>query len=450
MTHAGIVYPADTPITAHGKMVSAGNALVERGDTHLEGWADPKTDEKQLQHINFPYNAGDVLLIASDGNGANKIEPVLTWASAANPVPYDKNIQGIGLTNVKIQTSNGYSPHLFPEYITDWEYYYASAPRPGFMGRFIVGDTGTRAPYWPTSNTSSGGQIDASVNGDAPGDIYRLLGGVVIRQKNQAPLYAGYMANAFVLPKGSDNNRVIAPGSEDILGPTGQSARVFIAMNARPGMVYTVGTTFAPALQIDPMVPIQVTFTLTYPDGRQVAASGVADSTGSFAGKDRWTFDIPGVYRYKIDSDWQGYHGLVPGIPNGEGEIYVIENAKPDGAAGMTFNLPPMSQVDPAKATAFVGNSTAQEVSYAVIIPGAVLEQGTIPVNGGQFTYVFDPARLHQIAQTYDTTLTGSGKPQLGDVVQLTFFSREQAPDGTPYHTFVRLLLRGNTVFYTK
>jgi hypothetical protein len=448
MRHAGVIYPEDTPIVAHGKKLQVKNTLVDRGDTNLEGWHDLKTDEMQLQHINFPFNAGDVLLIASEQEGANKIEPVLSWAYKQNPAPYDPRIQGIGLTNVRIQTSNGYSPHLFPEYITDWQYFYASAPRPGFMGRFLIGEDGTRAPYWPTSLTNFGGQINATSNGDSPGEIYRLIGGVVIRNKGQMPLYAGYMANAFIIPKGSNNNRVIAPGSEDIQGPTGEKARVFLAMNARPGMLYDQGTTFAPALQIDPMVPISITFTLNYPDGRQVVAAGVGDATGSFAGKDRWLLDVPGVYRYTIDSDWNGYRALVPGMPKEGGEFYVIETSRPAGAKGLTFNLPPISKFDPTKGTKFTGNSTAKTINYAAVIPGAVIAQGTLPVTNGKFEYTFDPAAIHNIAQTYDTKNNVSGKPELGDVVHFTFFSEETVP--AMYHSFVRLIIRGNTVHYTR
>jgi hypothetical protein len=450
MTHAGVIYPEDTPIVAHGKMVQVGNKLLERGETHLEGWHKLGTDEQQLQHINFPYNAGDVLLIASEHEGANKIEPVLSWATKVNPAPYDPRIQGIGLTNVQIKTSNGYSPHLFPEYITDWQYFYAGAPRPGFMGRFLVGEYGTRAPYWPTSNTNFGGQINATGNGDAPGEIYRLLGGVVIRNKGQTPLYAGYMANAFILPKGSQNNRVIAPGSEEILGSTGEKARVFLAMNARPGMVYDQGTTFAPALQIDPMVPISITFTLYYPDGRQVVAQGLGDATGSFAGKDRWTLDVPGVYRYTIESDWNGYKALVPGLPKDGGVMYVIDSNRPANAPTLTFNLPPISKFDPVKGVKLTGNSSAPTINYAAVIPGAVIAQGTLPVTNGKFEYTFDPAAIHNIAQTYDTTNNVSGKPELGDVVHFTFFSQEKAPDGKAYWSFVRLIIRGNTINYTR
>ena len=449
MRHAGVVYPDDTPIVAHGKKLTLpGNKLVDRGDTNLEGWHNLQTDEQQLQHINYPYNAGDVLLIASEGEGANKIEPVLTWDYKNNPMPYDPKWQAIGITNVQIQTSNGYSPHMFPEYITDWMYYYAGAPRPGFMSRFLVGEDGTRAPYWPTSNSNFGGQVNASGNGDHPGDIYRFIGGVVIKKKDQAPLYAGYMANGFILPKGSKDNRVIAPGSEDIMGSTGEKARVFLAMNMRPGMVYDTGTTVAPALQIDPMVSLTVTFTLNYPDGRQVVAQGVGDATGSFAGKDRWALDVPGIYRYTVDSNWNGYKALVPGLPKTGGEIYVVEKEKPAGALGITFNLPPLSKFDPAKGTKFTGASTAKSIEYALIIPGAVLGQGTIPVTNGKFEFNFDPVALNKLAQTYDIVNAVSGKPEIGDVVHLTFFSEETQP--TIYHSFVRLIIRGNTVNYTR
>lgn len=448
MRHAGVIYPEDTPIVAHGKKIQIKNNLFDRGETNLEGWHNLQTDERQLQHINFPYNEGDVLLIASENEGANKIEPVLSWDYREKPMGYDPKIQGIGLTNVQMQTSNGYSPHMFPEYITDWMYYYAAGPRPGLMGRFFVGDDGVRAPYWPTSNTNFGGQINASNNGDMAGDIYRLIGGVVIRKQNQTPMYARYMATGFIIPKGTNNNRVIAPGTEEILGPTGERARIFLAMNARPGIVYDTGMSFAPAFQIDPMLPVNMKFTLYYPDGRTVVAAGVGDATGSWAGKDRWALDVPGMYRYTVESDWNGFAGLVPGMPKEGGAIYVVEKERPANASGITFSLPPLSKIDPGIAAKFVGSSTAKEIHYAMVIPGAVLGQGTMPVNNGKFEFTFDPAALNKIAQTYDVKNKISGKPELADVVHLTFFSKETSP--AVYHSFVRLIIRGNTVHYTR
>lgn len=450
MQHAGVIYPADSTIVAHGKMLNVKGKLVERGETGKEGYLDPNTGTQVLEHIDFPYNAGDVLLIAADQHSSNKIEPVLSWAAKVNPAPYDSKIQSIGYSNVRIQTSNGYSPHLFPEYITDLQYFYASAPRPGFMGRFIVSEDGVRAPYWQVSPQSFGGQIGASNNGDSPGEIYRLLGGVVLRNKGQKPQYAGYMANAIILPAGSNNNRVIAPGSEEILGPTGVKARIFLAMNARPGMAYDQGTAFVPAFQIDPMLPVAMRFTLNYPDGKQVVAQGVGDATGSWAGTDRWTLDVPGVYRYTVDGEWNSYKALVPGLPSEGGMMFVIDKERPAGVPALAFNLLPTSKFDPAKGTDFNGTSTATEVHYAIVIPGAVVAQGKLPVTGGKFTYKFDPVALASKLPTYDAVNITTTKPELGDVVHLTFFSQEKGADGKTCWSFVRLIVRGSTVFYTK
>ena len=336
-----------------------------------------------------------MLLIASEQQGANKIEPVLTYELKKNPAPYNAALQTIGATNLRLRTSNGYSPHLFPEYIIDWAYFYAGAPRPGFMSRFLVAEDGSRAPYWPTSPNSFGGQINASTNGDLPGDIYRLIGGVVLRPMAQVPQYAGYMSSAFLLPKGTNDNRVIAAGSEDLIGPTGDRARFWL-VGMRPGMIYETGATFAPAVQIDPMLPVTVTFTLTYPDGRRVTAQGAGDAAGSFVGKDRWPLDVAGVYRYTLGAEWQGHKGVMPGLPADGGEFYVIEKERPAGVTGLRLGLPSQSTFPAAAGLTITGTSSAAEVRYAAVIPGAAILQGTVPVVGGRFTFRFDPCRRQQ------------------------------------------------------
>ena len=107
-----------------------------------------------------------------------------------------------------------------------------------------------------------------------------------------------------------------------------------------------------------------------------------------------------------------------------------------------------MTTFDPAKGVTFAGTSTAPEIRYAMIIPGAVLAEGTLPVRNGAFSFALDPEALHRIAQTYDVRNQSTGKAELADVVHLTFFARETAP--VTYHSFVRLIIRGNTVLYTR
>jgi hypothetical protein len=451
MRHAGVVYPEDSPIVARGKKLYLGNKYYDRADTNREGWVDTSLTpaRNHLEHINYPYNQGDVLLIASDQQGANKIEPVLIWEPKENPPAYDSSFNTIGNTNCALKTSNGYSPHMFPEYINEWSYYYAGAPRPGFMSRFFVGENGIRAPYWPTSPNSFGGQINASSNGDLPGDIYRLIGGVVVRKAAQEPMYAGYLASAFILPKGSKNNRIIAPGSEELLGSDGSRSRIFL-VGTRPGMMYEPGTQFAPALQIDPIVPVNITFTLYYPDGRSKVWQGTADKFGSFAGSDRATLDAPGVYRFTLDGNWEGHKARMPGLPAEGGDIYVMAKERPAGAKDLRFDLAEEVSFDVQQGITLTGNSTAESVRYAAVMPGAVLEQGDLPVKNGKFSLKIDPALLNLKAPTYDIQNLVNQRPEVKDVIHLTFFSKESAADGQPHYSFLRLIIRGNRVFYTK
>jgi Zn-dependent metalloprotease len=301
-----------------------------------------------------------------------------------------------------------------------------------------------RAPYWPTSPFSFGGQIGASPNGDTPGDIYRLLGAVVLRRTGQAPLYSGYIASAFILPKGSNNNRVVAPGSEDLVSPTGGRARFFL-VGLRPGTAFEVGSTFRPAVQIDPLLPVSIHFELDYPDGRRQTADGVGDATGSFAGPSSWALDVPGVYRYRLRGSWNGFEGRMPGLPEEGGEFYVYSKA-PAGAARLKLDGATTRTFSASGSLAFSGSSTAPEVHYALITPGAVIEQGDLPVRGGKFQYVFDPAAVHAKVPLYDVVSVTTGKPQIGRVAHLTFFSEERA-GGARFFDLQRVILRGTSAF---
>ncbi len=46
----------------------------------------------------------------------------MTYETKVNPQRDDAGLNGIGISQPPIEYSaNGYSPHMFPEYITDWE-----------------------------------------------------------------------------------------------------------------------------------------------------------------------------------------------------------------------------------------------------------------------------------------------------------------------------------------
>ena len=136
----------------------------------------------------------------------------------------------------------------------------------------------------------------------------------------------------------------------------------------------------------------------------------------------------------------------MPGLPPTGGEIYVLEAQPPAGATGIQIATADGTTFDPVAGIHILGRSTAATVHYTVVMPGAVLDQGELPVNNGQFDYYFNPAALHAKAQTYDVADRTTGKPQLGDVVQLSLFSQEQTADGPAYHSFKRVIVRANQV----
>jgi hypothetical protein len=104
-------------------------------------------------------------------------------------------------------------------------------------------------------------------------------------------------------------------------------------------MVYSVGTTFGAVLQIDPVVPCSVRFTLTAPNGTTFATTGAGDQYGYFAATDRWILDKAGLWSYKVNATWNGFQGKVPGLPDEGGWIFVLEK-DPSPATGMTLKLP--------------------------------------------------------------------------------------------------------------
>lgn len=445
MRHAGIVYPSNTPLQAHGKKLHVGEQELERGATGQEGGGrSVETGAYPRFIVNFPYRSGDVALIASEQASANAVAGVLTASGGSSPAAGPESLRGLGATNLRTRTHNGYSAHLYPEFIEQWGYYYAAAPRPGLSSLFLVAEDGVRQPYWVMSPNDFGGQINASSNGDSPGDIYRLVGGVVLRNSAGDAEYAGYLANAFVLPKGSNNNRVIAPGSENLPGADGSVARFWLA-GLRPGLLFEVGQILTPGVQVDPNLPAIITCRLDFPDGRTISAQGIPGPDGSFTPETPWRLDMPGVYRYFVEGEWQGHKGRMPGLPEEGGFLFVTEPAPAPAGSGLCLDLPDDSHSTSATVT-ISGQTTSDQVWYQYLIPGAVVEQGILPVQKGKFALALDAAAIHRRFPTYDVLRQTAFQPERKDVIHLTFFSRERNAEGETHYSHRRLIIRGDRI----
>src|SRR5208337_2709236 len=147
--------------------------------------------------------------------------------------------------------------------------------------------------------------------------------------------------------------------------------------------VFEQNATFVPALQIDPILPAHIRFVLRYPDGRENVAEGIGDPLGSFVGLERWQLDQAGVYVYSINSEWKGHKGCMPGLPEEGGYLFVTEKNQPAGAGGLRLTLKNQQGFEVEKGLMIEGRSAASEVYFAAVTPGAVIDQGCIPVKGG-------------------------------------------------------------------
>jgi len=140
----------------------------------------------------------------------------------------------------------------------------------------------------------------------------------------------------------------------------------------------------------------------------------------------------------------------MPGLPADGGFLYVIEKDKPATAPELKLNLPGESYFNPGVGFSITGTSTADSVAYAAIIPGAVIDQGVLPVQNGKFSYFWDPKFANQKSQTYDIENRTTKVPYLADVVHLTFFSQEKDVDNKVYHSVQRVVIRGTKVICTR
>jgi hypothetical protein len=189
---------------------------------------------------------------------------------------------------------------------------------------------------------------------------------------------------------------------------------------------------------------------LIYPDGRTKTVEGVSDAFGSFAGSEAYPLDVPGIYRYQVKGTWQGNVGKMPGLPDSGGLFFVLPKDRPKGAEGLTLDMPSQVTFPVTGKWTISGRSTASKVTYALIMPGAVLAQGELPVVGDKFQLVIDPTVLNDLAPIYDITSVTTGAPQIGRVLHLTFAANEKAPDGTSFWDFKRLVIRGTTAVWAK
>ena len=189
MRHAGVVYPPDSPIVARGKKVTVpGSKYVDRGETNFEGYVDEPGDKPPGPH-QLPLEPGRRAADRQRGPGRQQDRAGADSTSTrTSPITYDAQVAGHG----REQRAHADLQRLL------------AAPVPGvhhglglLLRRARRGRASCRASWWrrtararptgPPAPTASAGRSTPRATAIMPGDIYRLIGGVVVRKRGEAP-----------------------------------------------------------------------------------------------------------------------------------------------------------------------------------------------------------------------------------------------------------------------
>lgn len=464
-----VIAPADTKLIVHGKKYARPMNVPEaRFNLNSEG--RDKRDGKSIVNtldypacINMfvPYYSGDVMFIAAVPDGSNGIDGILT-------AQFEDGAEA------KTETENDIHPYDFPEKIKKHAYFYFSGIRPGIMARTLIADPGAlfKDSYWATNPAFNafGNQFNAGEDDDLPQDMYRFMGGFVVRDReNNKTDYGIYSSIAIIIPKGSNGNRVVAPFSEPLLEVNGRQFYIFEAGAPSQGVIYEVNEPIGIGGMVFPSTGgINCIKKIIFPDGREVISQGLTNKIGILKmSPEKVIADIPGVYKIK-ESCWYGdYSGDVIGTADGIYNIYVDDK---DKSKYFRFKNPRHFSFDPTKGLAIAGRVTGDikdiKLTYSVIMPGCVMDEGMLTVKHGAFSYKFRPEEFNVQFPNYNFSRRaevdllplsrkaifkkyfGPKRNRLVDLVMMTFFleGKDKMTDKNVYDV-ATVMLREEKVY---
>lgn len=495
-TSAGVIEGSDSRVAVHGMRSSdQGSLFPERKNFGMEARYSLKDeatsslnffDMSDCYDVMIPFYSGDVLYMTSGYTGQDTITSLLSLeprdpmlrsrlARAFSPSrfhsvwPHSDRAVGpvhifrpdfmVDLTYLirdddqadmfPIMSLNrdGTHPYLFPGSNEVETYTYFSALRPGLTPFVLVADSTPLGPYWGIGGNRFRNQINAGPNGDMPTDIYRVAAGLVFKDKTAGTVdYANYAATIVITPKDTNDNRVRGPMEEPLFWMNGRPQWLGLAMATDE--VMEVGDRISLGAMVFPPVPAEIENSLIWPDDRVETVTGMADRIGIFGGG-VFTVDIPGVYRVRAKGTYKGKTGEVFGSGDGEFFHFVLEKNHPDI---LHVDLPMRASYDVTRDLEIplqvVDGFTDAKVTYSVICPGIILDEGELDLKDGHHTFRFMADQFAMQFPSFETVRFADGRPELGDSVFLVFFVTAVGPDGRIAHDVEKVMVRQDSMYY--
>jgi len=498
---AGVIAPADSPLRLHGTRTSFFDPRAEmprlgafdRYREQFEGGSSfAEHSALSFYDHTFPYYSGDVLYVPTTYPLESVIGPSLAM-SAETPemmarmeelylpdgplpgYPYANRFRKLWylphaykqsednftyhtvepgvMDNMPVLpvSKSGYSPYAWPEDLRLDAYTYLSVIRPGLPVMSMAFSGNFQSPCWIISPNDYGYRFHSSPNGDLPEDLYRVMGGLVVRDLETGEnYYDAYSSAIRILPPGSEFTAVQPPGEVPILSLSGRDEYVFMGLNTSG--VFSVGHRMLLGGTLMPPSPATVHFDVEWPSGRRIQRTVRANRLGGVSPPPDLFLDEPGVYRVKIDielekQDGSIVHGDVVGSGDGEILYFAVPTDQPRVIASP---LPAMSRVQDldriSVPLAWNPDVKDPKLTWSVMTPGSLFDEGFMDLEPtGQHDFVFRPRQVQVQLPNYDTVDAGSGKQLLTDIVVFVFFFEGEL-DGQPVFDSTRVAMRGDVL----
>ena len=451
-TWGGVVAPVSPTIVAHGR----------RGIDSQETIGPQWFTRDQLgipvggNHVPLPFQSGDVQWLEN----ADSAIPLVTFHDPSRQLTALLRQRGseyvplqppgsfaervvVGETPLFSSRPDGRDPHHDPSTVDLWAYSYRSSQRPLVRVREEISEDSIPNPYWRFDDRYAA-QIGVGQHGDLPGEFKFQYGAAVLHGSALDQAHYAIHGSLFVLVPDDDpvGTRTFPPFQGNGGGPSGgplftlkgEDIDLFIHLTGvRPGSVLETGNTFALVGAVGPTLPAKVTYTVTAPDGRRQTFSGQANEIGYYyEPEDNFIVDQPGRYTVDLQVTYDGRtsagqvtapfpQGDVLGTAQGRFSVYVVSSH----SAPLEVDMPEHDFLTaPAAFTATATPPTGMRLTgghMTALMPGVVLEDGSLSVEANGLTYDYDPVGL-AAAGVPILDVERFGEPVAADVVTVSLF----------------------------
>ena len=472
-TWGGVVAPVDPLIVAHGRRG------IDAQETIGPQWFffDHLPWNGETPHIPFPFQSGDVTWLEEIGE-PNASLPVMSFHDPSRQLtallrqrdPVHLQPPGsfaervvVGEAPLFSSRPDGLDPFLDPTEVDLWAYSYRSVQRPLVRVREEISEDSILSPYWRFDEQYAN-QIGVGQHGDLPGEFKFQYGAAVLHGSALDQAHYAIYGSLFVLVPDDDpdGTRTFPPFQGNGGGPSGgplftlkgEEIDLFIHLTGvRPGSVLETGNTFALVGAIGPTLPAQVAYTVTAPDGSKRTFRGQANAIGYYyEPDDNFVVDQPGRYAVDLQVTYDGRtsagqvtapfpQGGVLGTAHGRFAVYVVS----PHSAPLEVDLPEHDFLTaPADFTVTATLPTGMRLTgghMTVLMPGVVLEDGSLAVEDNGLTYDYDPVGLAAGVPILDVEL--DGVPVAADVVTVSLFGESTDSAGQPHYAARVVTLHG-------